>query len=495
MLKKPLILIIAAVIAIIVISSVVNFFVGLFAEVKTFEVTDDIVCELKNGVLTFKGEGEIPSYDKKMIDSFEEKDDNYYFYWNYVKSGCAVDDKYDLNKLSYYVNILFGDISDEYVETEQKLVSVGILKSEFLRAIGVYPWYSYRSEIKKVVIKEGITTIGDYAFYGLKNLESVTLPKSLESIGNKAFKDCSSMKKISKLPVNLNNIGEGAFEGTNLSNIMVASKNESFDAKNKILFTKDHSEIVLFLSDKKEYTIPDETEIIGSFAFCGSNIEEINFHNGVKEIGNSAFKSCVNLSELDLSNRITSIGTAAFEGCTNLNEIELPNHITKISSWTFKNCTNLRYITLPESVTSIGKSAFENCTNLVEIDLSSIKTVGAWAFKYCSSLQLVEFGEGLESIERYAFEKCFDLTEVNIPEGTKKLHDGAFYKCTGITKIKLPNTLDYVNVPFYKCDYICEVKFTGTSREWKENYDSGKDIIGKRTDYKVIYSEENTSKE
>ena len=201
-----------------------------------------------------------------------------------------------------------------------------------------YPWYSYRSQIKKVVISKGVTSIGDYAFYGCESLSSVTIssdPK-LTSIGNAAFRECTSLSSI-EIPSNVTSIGEFAFVCTSLSSIEIPSS--------------------------------------------------------VTSIGDEAFSGCSKLSSVTISSdsKLTSIGNAAFEGCTSLSSIEIPSSVTSIGDYAFYYCTSLSSIEIPSSVTSIGKSAFYYCTSLSDVKYCGESEISSTnVFGSCDKLGVVQ---------------------------------------------------------------------------------------------------------
>ena len=178
------------------------------------------------------------------------------------------------------------------------------------------PWYSQCEKIKNVVIKNGVTNIGDLAFYNCSGLTSVAIPNSVTSIGYSAFSGCSSLTSIS---------------------------------------------------------IPNSVTSIGIYAFyrC-SGLTSITIPNSVTIILERAFKGCSGLTTLAIPNSVTDICRNAFEGCSGLTSITLPNSLTTIRMETFKGCSGLTSITIPNSVTVIEAFAFEDCYNLTSITCEAI---------------------------------------------------------------------------------------------------------------------------
>jgi len=172
------------------------------------------------------------------------------------------------------------------------------------------PWYSYQNSITSVVIKDGVTTIGDYAFLECNVLASVIIPKTVTRIGNNAFRYCENLISID---------------------------------------------------------IPESVTNIDGSAFYGSGIVSITIPNGVTSIEYGTFNNCVNLSSIHLCNSITTIAEVAFFGCHSLTSILIPDGVTSIGTSAFSVCWNLTSITLPSSVKTIEIASFISCYNLTTI--------------------------------------------------------------------------------------------------------------------------------
>ena len=209
-------------------------------------------------------------------------------------------------------------------------------------------WHKHHNNIISVIMRNGVTNIGDMAFEYYNRLSSIVLPNTLTSIGEYAFSSCSSLSNIA-LPDSLAIIGDGAFEGcSSLSGITLS----------KTLTT------------------------IGSRTFedC-SSLSSIYLPESLKVIGSWAFSGCENLSSINLPKSLTNIGRGGFVNCKSLSSIELPQSLTSVEGYTFGACRNLSNVVLPESLTAIWEFAFASCDKLSIISIpSSIESIDQSAF-------------------------------------------------------------------------------------------------------------------
>ena len=193
------------------------------------------------------------------------------------------------------------------------------------------------SDVKKVVIEDGVTSIGELAFFKCSSLTNITIPDSVTCIEYAAFHGCSSLSSIT-IPNSVTSIGIYAF---------------------------------VICSSLTSITIPDSVTSIGTYAFSGCrSLTSITIPDSVTSIGAYAFQSCSNLTSITIPDSVTSIGASAFNSCSGLTSITIPDSVTSIGNFAFSYCISLTSITIPDSVTSIGSYAFYNCKNLTTISLS-----------------------------------------------------------------------------------------------------------------------------
>jgi len=199
---------------------------------------------------------------------------------------------------------------------------------------GAAPWYKDRAKIKTVVIKDGVTSIGNHAFYGCKNLTSVTTPNSVTSIGSYAFYNCPVLTSVT-IGNSVTSIGSFAF---------------------------------YYCLGLTSVTIGNSVTRIGSYAFWYClGLTSVTIGNSVTSIESYAFQSCSGLTSITIPNSVTSIEKHAFAGCSSLTSVTIPNSVTSIEEYTFYGCSGLTSVTIPNSVTSIGEDAFYDCSGLTSI--------------------------------------------------------------------------------------------------------------------------------
>ncbi len=241
--------------------------------------------------------------------------------------------------------------------------------------------------VTSLIIPDGVTSIGDYAFSNCTGLTNVTIGNNVTSIGNYAFYNTSWYNNQPDGLVYAGKVAYG-YKGTMPSNTSIVIK--------------------------------DGTLGIASSAFDGcSGLTSITIPNSVTNIGDSAFDGCKGLTSITIPISVTSIGSGVFSGCTGLTSITIPDSVTSIGYRAFYNCSGLTSVTTGNGVTSIGSSAFEGCKGLTSITIpDSVTSIGSNAFRNCSSLTRVTIGNNVTSIGSSAFNGCSRLSIINF-NGTK----------------------------------------------------------------------------
>lgn len=302
----------------------------------------------------------------------------------------------------------------EVVLPEGELIISGSGNMIDYDGISSVPWYKYRKIIKKVILGDGVLSIGKYAFGEFENLESISIPASVTSINNYAFYGCIGLKGII---VDENNV-------------------KYLNDECGVLYDKQKSVIIKYPAQNEtpSYFLPNSVKIVSEYAFeYASHLENINFGNSVESIGSYAFYNCNDLNKIVIPGGVTSIGDYAFYGCSSLTSVTIPNSVTSIGKSAFYNCNDLTSITIPNSIKIISSYAFAYCRSLVNITIpDSVTNIGSNAFVYCGSLENVTIPDSITSIGSYAFYGC-NLNNVNIPKNVSTIGEAAFSNCPNVS--------------------------------------------------------------
>ncbi|MDE5737233.1 MAG: leucine-rich repeat domain-containing protein, partial [Oscillospiraceae bacterium] len=281
------------------------------------------------------------------------------------------------------------------------------------------PWYHLHEDIKKVVLEDGITTIGDSSFYICNALESIIIPDSVTTIGNSAFYMCDALEYVT-IPDSVTSIGDHTF---------------------------------FQCSALKSIVIPDSVTTIGEATFLNCYaLKSIIISNSVTTIGKKTFAYCQSLTSITIPDSVTTIGDRVFERCYALKSVKISNWVTTIGEEAFDYCESLTSITIPESVTTIRESAFKHCKSLTSIhvdenNLHYSSQDGILFDKNKSELikfpiknTIIEYiiPDSVTTIGDRAFEECHDLKFVTIPDSVITIGEEAFYNCS-LTTITIEN--------------------------------------------------------
>ena len=232
------------------------------------------------------------------------------------------------------------------------------------------PWWNYdalgmltsfgnfklEGELKKVVIKDGVTNVGNYALFFLPAATQVTLPGSVTSIGRYGIAMCSKLTGMS-IPKSVTEIGDFGLAGDGLTAVTLPDGLQSlgrgaFDTCASLTNT----------------TLPAAiTAVPGKcFADC-TKLLNVKYAGTVTAIGDLAFESCKALTAAPIPETVTTIDKSAFTGCTALTDVTIPAGVTAIPEDCFRGCTALADMKLPGTVTSVGHNAFTGCTALKDV--------------------------------------------------------------------------------------------------------------------------------
>ena len=380
---------------------------------------------------------------------------------NWFANACESD--IDADKIKEYAPLStnIGESGTCGTNLTWELTNKGVLTIKGTGAMKNYslsydvPWYGKR--VLEVIIENGVTSIGNYAFFSCSNLKEIIIPKNIVSIGSSVFDYCDR-----------------------LENIFVQVDNSAYYDIDGVLFDK-YNKLVRFPEGKKKktYVIPEGIKGIGRYSFYQCNqLEEISLSQGVKTIGYRAFASCGNLVKINLTDTLTNISSGAFTQCESLIDIEIPKSVTNLGSSLFFNCKTLEKIevhednqsycdkdgvlfskdgktiikfpaakevseyTIPDGVKVIDDDAFVNCEKITDISFpESLRIIGKSAFSMCYRLTEVIVPGNVVDIQSEAFWGCHDLAVVTICEGTTTIGKSAFDDCDYLSKVYIPKSV------------------------------------------------------
>ena len=253
------------------------------------------------------------------------------------------------------------------------------------------PWFNatIRSNTTEINIEQGVTTIGDCAFWGFDKTSKVTIPNSITRIGQYAFYQ-ASLQNL-KLGENVTAVGYMAF---------------------------------MYNQQLTSITLNSKLMDISSYAFCYCNkLTEVIIPDNVKSIGFSCFRNCSELSKVEIGDGVTDLGGSAFALCKKLQSVKLGNNVQTLKELVFEECTSIESIEIPNSVQLIKTTAFEEC----------------------SGLKKVHIGSGIKEIEKSAFYECYNFKELTIEAVKPPTLDYSFWQ-TGLEIVYVPcNSVEAYN--------------------------------------------------
>jgi len=339
-----------------------------------------------------------------------------------------------LNRLSFVNNAAFY-----YPRVEKLTIHGGIRKI-------IREDFKCVDHMRIVVIEEGVTEIGEYAFEDWKNLEVIVIPKSVKAIGKRAFALCNRLKHadISGVDIIEEEVFFSCFKLTSveLSPTVTEIRTSAFRGCEMLKGLKCLHGVGNWSSLVK----------IGETALMNTYLQNVVIPENVVEIGACCFGDCTELHTIVFESKtMKSIPRFCFVNCKRLVRVTLPSSIENIGESAFSSCESLHEINIPEGVSFFGKScffdtritelnliaenvlieeeAFDSCGELINVNIRSIMHLETGAFTDCT--ELVSFiAEGtIDKIKRKTFENCISLKTVTLPKSVKSVESDAFSGC------------------------------------------------------------------
>ena len=257
------------------------------------------------------------------------------------------------------------------------------------------PWWNYealgmnalseidfdiKGNLKRVIIGDGVTNVGDYALFFLPAATQVTLPDSVTRIGRYGIAMCSKLTGLS---------------------------------------------------------IPKGVTGIGDFGLAGNGLTAVTLPDGLQSLGRGAFDSCASLTNTTLPAAITAVPGKCFADCTKLLNVKYAGTVTAIGDLAFESCKALTAAPIPETVTAIDKAAFTGCTALTDVTIpETVTEIGASAFTGCTALTDVTIPAGVSTIPEDCFRGCTALADIDLPGTVTHVGYNAFTGCTALKDVR-----------------------------------------------------------
>ena len=300
-----------------------------------------------------------------------------------------------------------------------------------------------KTQVRSVVLSDGVTAIEILCFKGYVNLTDIEIPGTVKNIGLSAFEGCTNLTDI-EIPQGVTSIGNFAFSGcTNLMSVK----------------------------------IPEGVTSMGASVFSKcTSLTDIEIPQGVTGIGNSAFSGCTNLTSVKLPDTVTSIGENAFLECKSLETVNIPAGVTEIGKFAFRSCQSLKSATIPEGMTEIKDYTFYQCYSLAEVIMNSkkITRIGEYAFTSCESLAEIVIPGSVTEIGLTAFSGCRNLGRMVMLGNQPPTLDTTFEYC----KFYIDNVIGIFvpegTVDVYKNAWPDWQAYIGTDVGWNLDSATGK---------------------
>ncbi|MBQ3078961.1 MAG: leucine-rich repeat protein [Clostridia bacterium] len=369
------------------------------------------------------------------------------------------------------------------------------------------PWGNFIGSIGSVVIKEGITAIGDYAFYGCKSIKSVTLPEGLSEIGDSAFYGLSDIElhvdsleswlNIGELdswsspiggggrmyvdgrmmeeiviPSSITDIKEYAFEGLGGIKSIRLHKNIKYIGCGAFWTDNAFGEVDIYIEDLSAWCNVEiggndaNTSLYRSTLFTGGDfyvngqlLTDLVIPKDVTHIGDFQFSACTSLTRVKMHNGVTSIGAGAFFECKNLQNIDIAHSVSSIGRYAFCDCVSLQEIEIPVRTTTLSENVFENCKALTSVEIhGTMSTIEDSVFAYCTGLTEIVIPNNVKTIGDMVFSECSKLVRATLPAGINEIPYGMFSGCTKLENVNIPSSVETIRqYAFSECEWLTEL--------------------------------------
>ena len=396
----------------------------------------------------------------------------------------------------------------------------GLTSIEVPNSVTTIPAYAFNgcTGLMNITIPNSVTTIPAYAFNGCTGLMNITIPDSVTSIGDYAFVGCTGLTSITvsennsayssvdgilydknktkivhvpeaikgaTIPDSVTSIGEGAFKGcSSLESITIpfvgakagVASSDTYQYPFGYIFGT--SSYTGGVATPQSYHGSSTSSTTGTIYYIPSSLKSVTVTGG--NILYGAFYDCSGLMNITIPDSVTSIPSVAFYNCTKLTSITIPDSVTSIGKDAFRGCIGLTSVTIGNSVTSIGDSAFRFCYKLVEVYNKSTLSIttgsssDGYVAYYAKNVYTNEGGSKLTTDENgyviytNGYAKILVAytgteTELTLPSDITKIYQYAFYDCSGLTSVTIPDRVTSIGErAFYRCTGLTTVNWNAT---------------------------------
>ena len=359
--------------------------------------------------------------------------------------------------------------------------------------------YNDALDLEEYKIPEGCKVLADSCFslydpYGPwedPHFSSLIIPDSVEIIGDYAFGGCKELETL-HIPASVKHIQGNPFPCM----LPITTDSPLYVVKDDILYDKDYTRLIHAFSLSKTIIIDASVRKIEHSAFRGCDyLSNIIVHSEINEIDGYAFSYCQNLNNVIINAKMEiipdglfrgsgiyefvipaetkKIGLASFADCKRLQKVDIPENVTKIDAFAFENDESLKYVTINANIQAIEQGTFRGCSSLKEIVIpEGVKSIRERAFKDCTSLETIRLPYSIEKLGDAVFEGCTNLKRIELPRGIKKLSYKLFHGCKVLREVVLPSTLESIGSEVFEgCDNLYSIFIpTGVKEIWSHAF-------------------------
>ena len=333
-------------------------------------------------------------------------------------------------------------------------------------------------------ISTAVKEIDEDAFLLNKNITSVTIPATVEKIGENAFRGCEKLDSVTVAWATPLEVPANIFEGVDVANAVLCVAKGTEDLYANAPVWKDFGRISLYLGDDDVIEFEDDAVkqiCVANWDLNNDGQLTVAEAKAVTTLSTvfvlNASDQIKKFNELKFFTGLTSISTNAFKNCTGLEAITLPSSVTEIAYGAFQGCSSLKSFFIPKNVTKLGNGPFNNCSSLesfvVDPENKSFSAVDGVLFDInkttlyaypCAKEGEYVIPETVTTLAQYAFSGAALLTDVRLPKNITSIPNGAFSGCSSLKAFNIPASVKTIGAfAFSECESLSAVKVGWTT--------------------------------